>query len=205
MEALAALGVVIFFLAAFAGGIAGLVQRFKGAGSRTLPATVTGAAWEPPKADPPPYAKKRYFFSAAERSFYEVLKRLTTDHTIFAKVRLADLVHVSKGTEAWQSHFNRISRKHVDFVLCNGDLAPLVAIELDDSSHDVEERKARDEFVDLTLTAAGLPIVRIRAKRAYAPDDIRAALHPYLPARAPAQVPHPDERYMPPTGWRPAV
>src|ERR1043166_5256082 len=43
-----------------------------------------------------PYARKKYFFSAAERSFYEILRRLVPGHTVFAKVRLADLVNVKK-------------------------------------------------------------------------------------------------------------
>ena len=215
MEALFALGIVFFLFVAVAGGIAGLVQRFSQSNPNRflpptfapqMPAPVIAPDSQPPKADPLPYSKKNYFFSAAERSFYEVLKRLVAaEHTVFAKVRLADLVYVSKGADSWQSHFNRINRKHVDFVLCNRDLAPVVAIELDDSSHDSEEREARDEFVDQVLASPALPIVHIRAKRAYAVDELRAALHPYLPAKAPAEVPHPDERYMPPKGWRPAV
>jgi len=206
MEALVALGILIFLFAAIAGGIAGLVQRFARSKPNGSPPPIIAPDWQPPKADPLPYSAKKYFFSIAERSFYEVLKRLISeDHTVFAKVRLADLVYVSKGSSSRQSHFNRINRKHVDFVLCNRDLAPLVAIELDDSSHDDEEREARDEFVDQVLASAALPIVHIRAKRAYALDDIRAALHPFLPAKPPADVPHPDDRYMPPKGWRPAV
>lgn len=206
MEALVALGIVIFFFAAVAGGVVGLVSRLNRGCSNRLKPPVVAPGWQPPKADRLPYSRKNYFFSAAERSFYEVLKRLLpADFTVFAKVRLADLVYVSKGTGSRQSHFNRINRKHIDFVLCNRDLAPLVAIELDDASHDEDEREERDEFVDAVLAAAALPIVHIRARRGYALDDIRRVLHPYLPARAPGEVPHPDERYMPPPGWRPAV
>jgi hypothetical protein len=205
METLVALGILILFFAAIAGGIAGLVQRCARSNVKSSPRPVNDLGWQPPQADPLPYSARKYFFSAAERSFYEVLRRLAPDHTVFAKVRLADLVYVSKGTGSWQSHFNRINRKHVDFVLCNRDLAPVVAIELDDSSHDAEEREARDEFVDQVLASAALPIVHIRARRAYAPDDLRAAIHPFLPARPPSEIPHPDERYMPPKGWRPVV
>jgi hypothetical protein len=88
-----------------------------------------------------PYSAKKYFFSAAERSFYEVLRRLVPDHTLSAKVRLANLVYVSRGTESRQSHFNRIQSKHIDFVLCDNDLTPVLAIELDDASHAEESRK----------------------------------------------------------------
>ena len=205
MEALVALGILIFLFAAIGGGVAGLIARFSRRSPNSSPPPIISRDWEPPKADPLPYSKRKYFFSAAERSFYEVLRRLAPDHTLFAKVRLADLVYVSKGIGSRQSHFNRINRKHIDFVLCDRDLAPVVAIELDDSSHDTEEREARDEFVDQVMAAAALPLVHIRAKRGYVPDDLRTALHPYLPARAPTDVPHPDERYMPPKGWRPAV
>jgi hypothetical protein len=31
-----------------------------------------------------PFAKRKYFFSAAERSFYEVLRRLVPEHVVFA-------------------------------------------------------------------------------------------------------------------------
>jgi hypothetical protein len=206
VEALVGFGIILFVGAAVLGGIAGLIQRFNGSASKNPPRPTIDPNWQPPKADPLPYEARKYFFSIAERSFYEVLKRLiSADHTVFAKVRLADLVYVTKGSGSWQSHFNRISRKHVDFVLCNRDLAPVVAIELDDSSHDAEEREARDEFVDQVLASAALPIVHIRAKRAYAPDELRAALYPFLPARPPGDVPHPNDRYMPPKGWRPAV
>ena len=205
MEALVALGILIFLVVAVAGGIAGLAKQFGRSNPNVSPPTID-PNWQPPKADPLPYSAKRYFFSAAERSFYEILKRLVSaEQTVFAKVRLADLVYVSKGAGSWQSHFNRISRKHIDFLLCDRNLAPVVAIELDDCSHDGEEREARDEFVDQVLESAGLPIVHIRAKRTYAVDQLRAELRPYLPAKARAEVPHPDERYMPPKGWRPAV
>lgn len=188
--------------------MAGLISRVTRSGptiARHLP-PIIAPDWQPPKADPLPYSKKKYFFSAAERSFYEILRRLApAEHTVFAKVRLADLVYVSKGTTSWQSHFNRINRKHLDFVLCNRDLAPVVAIELDDASHDEEDRQSRDELVDQVLSAAALPILHVRAKRAYNPGEIRQMLSPYVQVQSPVAVTHSDAAYMPPAGWRPAL
>src|SRR5688500_16792275 len=109
METLVALGMVVLLFAAIAGGIAGLIQGR--ARSNTInPPSPTGApVRQPSKADQLAYSKKKYLFSAAERSFYEVLKRLVPpEYTVFAKVRLADLVYVSKGAADRQSHFNRI-------------------------------------------------------------------------------------------------
>ena len=117
------IGFFIFILvcAAILGGIVGLVSRLQRPRQPRIDAN-----WQPPKADRLPYSKKKYFFSAAERSFYEILKRLApADHTVFAKVRLADVVYVNKETSERQSHFNRISGKHVDFLICNKDLAPV--------------------------------------------------------------------------------
>ncbi len=152
-----------------------------------------------------PFAKRQYFFSAAERSFYEIVRRLAPEHTVFAKVRLADLVRVqAKGREFWQ-RFNSISSKHVDFVLCDPQLAPVVAVELDDSSHEAEQRLKRDAFVDDVLAIASIPIVHIRAKRGYVLDEVREQLAPYLSAKSPAEAAHADAPYMPPAGWRPAL
>ena len=126
-----------------------------------------------------PYVARESLLTPAERSFYGALCMAVADrHLIFCKVRLADLVTVAKGVEKWQSHFNRISAKHVDFVLCAQDtLAPVVAIELDDKSHGSSSRQDRDAFVDDVLDAAGIPIVRVRASRSYNAHDIRRMIN----------------------------
>jgi hypothetical protein len=65
-----------------------------------------------------PYQSKDVLCSPAERSFLGALDNIVgKNYRIFAKVRLADIVDVQKGlsTSAWQSAFNRISGKHLDF------------------------------------------------------------------------------------------
>jgi hypothetical protein len=192
-------GLLVLFLvcALILGGIVRLVSKSAGRASPTISANQEFATL--------PYAKTKYFFSAAERSFYEILRRLVPGHTVFAKVRLADLVYVRKGTAAWQSYFNRIDRKHIDFILCNADLSPVMAIELDDCSHDDEDRQSRDRFVDQVLGSVGLPIIRVRAKHAYKREEVRRMLSPHVRVQSPVAPLHPDAAYMPPKGWRPAV
>ena len=46
-------------------------------------------------------------------------------------------------------------------------------IELDDSSHKRDSRREADQFVNRVLAAAGVPIVRIPARRGYSPAEIR--------------------------------
>jgi hypothetical protein len=116
-----------------------------------------------------PYQRKDYLLTKAERAFFGVLPQAVgSQYFIFAKVRLADLVFIPRGTESRQSHFNRIRSKHIDFVLCDPQVVrPLLAIELDDSSHKRSDRRVRDEFVDSALDAAGLPILHVAARASY--------------------------------------
>ena len=132
-----------------------------------------------------PYSKKKFFFSAAERSFYEILQRITPDHTVFAQVRVCDVIAVSERSGTWQSNQTRIQSKHLDFLICDATLAPVVAIELDDSSHARASRKARDQFVDAALAAAEVPILRIPVKRSYVIEDIRRLIFPHISAAGP--------------------
>jgi hypothetical protein len=179
MEALAGLVILIFVSGLILAGIVGLATRSRS--HSPLPSTAVDPNWQPPKVDPLPYKKKNYIFSAAERSFYEVLVRLIPEYTVFAKIRLADLVYVQSDRAAFWSHFNRISAKHVDFAVCDKDLAPILVIELDDSSHEAEKRKTREEFVDQVLSAAAVPIVRVPARRGYVLEDIRKLIRIHLP------------------------
>ena len=131
-----------------------------------------------------PYQRKDYLLTKAERSFFGVLQNAVGNrYLIFAKVRLADLVFLPRGTDKWQSHFNRIQSKHIDFVLCDHDVVrPLVAIELDDSSHNRTARQDRDAFVDSALAAAGLPILHVPARASYNVQELANAIEQELQA-----------------------
>jgi len=115
--------------------------------------------------------------TGAERSFYGVLQQATaSDYRVFAKVRLADIVRPVKNLNRsrWQSDFNRITGKHVDFVLCDSELLSVIAvIELDDRTHERIERGIRDNLVDTALAGAGIPVLRVPARQAYSPMQIR--------------------------------
>jgi len=125
---------------------------------------------------PDVYYLKKSLFTPAERSFLGVLESLNYDGiTVASKVRLADVFGIKEGLARGdrQRALNRISAKHVDFLLLKeSDGAPLLGIELDDSSHEEEDRIARDAFVDSVFTSASLPILHIAVKAAYDPKQI---------------------------------
>ena len=123
--------------------------------------------------NPLSYGKRDHFLSAAEISFYHVLKGvLGDDIELLCKVRLGDLFYVQRPHENKGAR-NRIDRKHIDFVLCEAKtMNPILGIELDDSSHERQSRKDRDQFVDDVFDKAGLKILHIKAARGYVPEDI---------------------------------
>ena len=92
-----------------------------------------------------PYERKMSFLSPPEIAYYKLLNLNFGDrYLIFAQVRVLDLCEILDRPFN-QGAFNRIARKHVDFVLCHPrTFKPMVAIELDDSTHDRPDRRSRE-------------------------------------------------------------
>ncbi len=119
----------------------------------------------------------RPFLSDAERSFFGVLQQaVASDHQVFAKVRVADILRPIQGLDRGQRQrdFNRISAKHIDFIICDPkELRVLGVIELDDKSHSQSNRQSRDNFLDAAFASASIPILRIPARQSYSPGQLR--------------------------------
>ena len=78
-------------------------------------------------------------------------------------------------------HWNRVQAKRIDFLLCDKrTLTPLVAVELDDSSHDSPKRAKRDDFVDKACASAGLAILHFRVRKHYDREEIGRILEPTI-------------------------
>ncbi|MCA9031798.1 MAG: DUF2726 domain-containing protein [Planctomycetaceae bacterium] len=136
---------------------------------------------EPQEAPSLPYERKPELLTKAERSFFGVLQQSVAGrYHVFVKVRLADLLNVRKGTGKWQSHFNRIQSKHIDFVLCEKEqVTPLLAIELDDSSHQRRNRQERDAFLEEALAVADFPLLRIPVRASYNVNQLRQQIEEF--------------------------
>lgn len=131
-----------------------------------------------------PYKSNRYLLTKAEKSFYNVLKMaLDEKYYICPKVRLADILYVTDSNKK-QTYFNKIVGKHIDFVICEADsLSPIFVIELDDSSHERQDRKNRDDFLNKALKFAGMPILRIKASYSYNPKHLKDEIQEILDKR----------------------
>lgn len=97
-------------------------------------------------------------------AFRQLHQRIKGHGYICPKVRIADLISVdAKGDRsAFRSAFQKISQKHVDFAVMTLSGEILFAVEIDDKSHERNDRKARDLFVDAVFAEAGIALVRIK-------------------------------------------
>lgn len=129
-----------------------------------------------------PYRLRGSLFSVAERSFYGVLSLACADKAIvLGKVRIADIIEpeAKLNKSKWQTAFNKISRKHFDYVLCKpNDLSIICVIELDDKSHNSNKQKERDALVEGTCQKAGLILHRFKASDNYSVANIQQQVFP---------------------------
>ncbi len=112
-----------------------------------------------------PYIKSKNILTDIEFDFYRTLDYLFSDlYLIFSKPRVEDFIHVKKGmTWVERNHYrSHIKSRHTDFLLCDKKTTkPLIAIELDDSSHKTEKGKKRDALMNNIYASAGLKYIHI--------------------------------------------
>jgi hypothetical protein len=139
-----------------------------------------------------PYRLRENFLSAAELAFYRVLEQAVGQcYSINNKVRRWDVLYVPRSDES-RTYENKISSKHIDFLLCDpATMQPILAIELDDASHNRKERQDRDTFVDQALAAAGLTILHIKAAHTYSIAEVQQQITGALPGAVSAKLPSP--------------
>ena len=104
----------------------------------------------------PFYAKKP--LSQPEQILYFRLVQALPEHIILAQVQLSRLLGVKKGSN-YQAWSNRINRMSADFVVCNKDSSIVAVIELDDATHQREDRQAADAKKDKALGSADVRIL----------------------------------------------
>lgn len=119
------------------------------------------------------YVKKNYLMSKAEHEFFKTLQETVKDrYYVVPQVQLSKIVEVNHYEHQKRKYFNKIDRKSIDFVLFNKEyFTPYMAIELDDSSHLLPPREARDDFVGSLLDRVGIKLIRIPIARSYSLEN----------------------------------
>jgi Protein of unknown function (DUF2726) len=119
-----------------------------------------------------PYRLREPFLSTPEAALFRTLKQMTGErYVIYAKVSLNDLFYIIRPNENVH-FFNKIFRKHVDFLLCDPKtFKPEIGVELVKPVGRAETRPS-DRFMDDLFLTAGLPLVHIPSSDHYDVSDV---------------------------------
>ncbi len=109
------------------------------------------------------FGRKASLLTRNEKKLYStLLQALRSDYQVMAKVRLWDILWLTNEPPNRKEHLSRLSCRHVDFLLCEpGTLKPLLAIELDDGSHQSPYAQESDRYKNEVFAAARLPLLRL--------------------------------------------
>lgn len=121
------------------------------------------------------YKRKDFLMSRAEHEFFDILVEIVGDkYYVFPQIHLCDILDNKIVGQNWKSAFRHINEKSVDYVVCDKSyIKPILAIELDDSTHQRKDRKERDGEVERILNDAGLPLLRFENHGSFNKEEIR--------------------------------
>jgi len=119
-----------------------------------------------------PYRLRENFLSTPELALLRALQEMVGRHYIICpKVALNDIFYIARPNENVH-FFNKIFRKHVDFLLCEPPtLRPAIGVELVKPVARNETRDA-DQFMQDLFLSAGLPLVHVRSSEHYSENDL---------------------------------
>lgn len=110
-----------------------------------------------------PY-RKQDILTNHELSFYKKLKPVADKYglNVITKIRFADLVGVDTSqTNEYMKFFSKVCSKHIDFGLVNPEnMEVMYLIELDDRTHQRQDRIERDKFVNAVCEKTGYILIR---------------------------------------------
>lgn len=119
-----------------------------------------------------PYRLRETFLSTPELALFRVLREMVEGrYVICPKVSLNDVFSIVRPNENVH-FFNKIFRKHVDFLLCDPKtLKPAIGIELVKPVGRSETRET-DQFMEDLFLGAGLPLVHVPSSERYKVQDV---------------------------------
>ncbi len=114
------------------------------------------------------YVKRKFLFDTKEEfDLFLLLCELFGDkYYVFPQVHYSHVIEARKGLDFSERmhYWNKINRKSADFVLCDKtQIVPQLVIELDGSSHDLDKRRERDEFINELIKVTGLKIKHLKS------------------------------------------
>lgn len=131
------------------------------------------------------YAPHPRILTANERNFYSAMKDYFKGFYVLPKICLRSIFRAKE--RLIFSNYNEkaaIRHKHIDFSVVDNNFNLLYCFELDDSSHNMPDRIARDLLVNGIFEDAGIPLIRVPASKSYNEDIIKMSLMESMTAHA---------------------
>lgn len=103
----------------------------------------------------------QYLMTINEKNQFRKIQSWANKHNliVFTKVRLLDLVAPKKSQNNYKGALWKIQAKHIDFIICDQNINVKCVIEINDSSHNRQDRKERDNFVTEILESCGYKLL----------------------------------------------
>lgn len=129
----------------------------------------------------PPYRRQKYLCSAGELRFYKKLDKAVSDEfEAHMQVSVAAVLRVP--AEEWKRWGVLVAPLRFDFVLVKrGTSFAAAAVELDDKTHLLPDRRKRDKFLNEACRLAEFPLIRVKAAQRYDVNDLRQTIMAALP------------------------
>lgn len=121
------------------------------------------------------YIKKDFLMSRAEHEFFDILIEVVgNQYYVFPQIHLSTVLDNKVVGQNWRGAFRHIDEKSVDFVICDkAYIKPILAIELDDRTHEREDRKGRDGEVERILNESKLALLRFGNNGSFNKEEIK--------------------------------
>ena len=119
-----------------------------------------------------PFRLRKQFLSFTEMVLLSVLREMADGrYVICPKVALNDIFYIQRPNE--NVHFyNKIFRKHVDFLLCDPDtMKPVFGVDLVKPIAK-DETRSSDQYMEDLFLSAGLPLIHVPSSESYKLSDL---------------------------------
>jgi len=128
------------------------------------------------------YTKKKFLITRPEHKFFDLLIQIVgKNYYVFPQVSISSFLDHKFNKQNLGGAFAHIHQKSVDFVICDKNyIEPVLAIELDDKSHQREDRVKRDTDVNKLLHESNMPLIRFENHGSFDKNEITQRLSKVL-------------------------
>ena len=116
------------------------------------------------------YVKRERVLTKNELRLFQCLQKIAAEKglVVFPMLRVSELIRVKKQTsrKRYYKFLNQISRKHIDFTLCDAeDNRIFCCVELQDLKRDAKNLEKRDAFIMELFAKTEIPLARVKSSR----------------------------------------